>query len=375
MPSSHHDHRRELLSRRGLLGRGALLAGGLAAVPLLNACGSGGSGGSGSGGSGGGGGGRLVVADWGGALQDAEKKYIFDPFSKETGIEVAIAGPPTGAKIKAMVDTGNIEWDLIAGGPSIVLPLGRDYFEPLPDRLLNIPGIDPSYVDKNWLTYYLFSIVMAWNTEAMKGAKPEGWADFWDVQKFPGKRTLRGADQGVPPDLEFALLSAGVAPDKLYPVDVEKAFAQLGALKPNVPQWWTSGAQPGQMLVSGQVSASSIFAGRLDALKKQGAPLDFTWNGGMLQLGAWSVPKGARNKEAAFKLIEYSVRPDVQAAVWSKYNNGPANSKAMELMDKEWARTLPSHPANAEMQFLYGADWWSKNRNEVLKRFQTFAST
>ncbi|MEV8635432.1 ABC transporter substrate-binding protein [Streptosporangium sp. NPDC051023] len=352
------------ITRRALLSRSTLLAGGLAAVPLLSACGGTGGGDR-----------RVVVADWGGALQEAEKKHIFDPFSKETGIEVVVSGPPTGAKIKAMVDTGNLEWDLIAAGPSIVLPLGRDYFEPLPDSLLNTPGIDPSYVDRNWLTYYLFSIVQGWNTKALgTGEKPAGWADFWDTEKFPGKRTLRGADQGVPPDLEFALLSDGVSTGEIYPIDVDRAFGRLEKLKKDVPQWWASGAQPGQMLVSGQVSAASVFAGRIGALMKEGAPLDFTWNGGMLQLGAWSVPRDARNKDAAFKLMEYSVRPEVQAAVWGGYNNGPANSRALALMDKDWARSLPSHPANAEVQFLYGSEWWGQNRPAVLKRFQQFTA-
>ncbi|GAA3120255.1 ABC transporter substrate-binding protein [Streptosporangium carneum] len=357
---------RDPLTRRALLRRGALLTGGLAAVPLLGSCGGGGSGD----------GLRVVVADWGGALQEAEKKHIFDPFSRETGIEVVVSGPPTGAKIKAMVDTGNPEWDLVAGGPSIVLPLGREYFEPLPDSLLNVPGVDPSYVDRNWLAYYLFSVVQGWNAKALGGrGRPSGWADFWDVERFPGKRTLRGADQGVPPDLEFALLSDGVPMERLYPLDVDRAFARLERLRKDVPQWWVAGAQPGQMLVSGQVSAASVFAARISALMKQGAPLGFTWNGGMLQLGAWSVPRGARNRDAAFKLIEFSVRPEVQAAVWGGYNNGPANSRALPLMDRDWARTLPTHPANAEVQFLYGSEWWGRNRPAVLRRFQRFAAT
>ncbi|MFI0423705.1 ABC transporter substrate-binding protein [Spongiactinospora sp. 9N601] len=358
------------MTRRDLLTRGTALAGGLAAATLVSGCG-GGSGSSGSGGSD-----RVVVADWGGALVEAEKKYIFDPFSKETGIEVVVAGPPTGARIKAMVETGTIEWDVIAGGPGTVLPIGRDYFEKLPDRLLDIPGVDPSYADRNWLTYYLFSVVLAWSTKAPWAKRGmRGWQDFWDVRAFPGRRTLRGADNGVPPDMEFALLGDGVAADRLYPLDVERAFGSLDRLKPHVPQWWVSGAQPGQMLVSEQVAASSIFSGRVGALKNQGAPVDFTWNGGMFELASWSVIKGAPHKDAAFKLMEYSLRPEVQAAVWSNYPNGPANSKALDLMDKDFAKTLPSHPDNLEVQFMQNGEWWGQHRDAVLKRFQTFAAT
>ena len=33
--------------------------------------------------------------------------------------------------------------------------------------------------------------VMAYRTDAFKGAVPNGWADFWDTKKFPGDRSLR----------------------------------------------------------------------------------------------------------------------------------------------------------------------------------------
>ena len=32
--------------------------------------------------------------------------------------------------------------------------------------------------------------VLAYRTDAFKGAVPSGWADFWDTKKFPGDRAL-----------------------------------------------------------------------------------------------------------------------------------------------------------------------------------------
>lgn len=356
-------------TRRDLLRHAALMGGAVTVGSALAACGN--SSPSDAAGSGNGKGRRVVVADWGGAIQDAEKKHLYEPFTKETGIEVVISGPPSEAKIKAMVDSGNVEWDLVAGGLYNVISLGRDYFEPLPEKLLSIPGIAPEYVDSHALAYYVFSTNIAWNTKMLGNRRIENWADFWDG-KIPGKRTLAGIEGGSMPELEFALLADGVQMHELYPLDVDRAFASLERIKPRISQWWSSGSQPGQMLVNEQVSAASIWFGRIHSLRDEGAPIGYSYNQGMMMPAYWIVPKGAKNKEAAFQLIEYSVQPEVQAKLWGSYLEGPTNSKAIELMDEDWAKRLPSHPDNAEIQFVRDDRWWGENATEVIKRFQQF---
>ena len=375
------------LTRRDLMRRSAMMAGGLLAVggagPLLAACGSdtpaaggdatgaatGSAAGSGAAG-GGGSGGKVVVADWGGAIQDAEKKYLYDPFSQETGIEVVISGPPADAKIKAMVDSGNIEWDLVAGGMANILNLGRDYFEEFPADMHSIEGMDPAYTDKQAIAYYVFSTNVGWNTDMMAGKKMANWADFWDTTGFPGKRTLGGVEGGGYPPLEFALLADGVTRDKIYPIDMDRAFNKLAEIKDSVPQWWSSGSQPGQMLISKQVSAASIWSGRVWTLQQEKAPIESIWTDGMISPASWIIPKGAPNKENAVKLAAYSVTPEVQARLWGAYPCGPTNSLAYDKMDKEWAAKLPTFPANAEVQFINDAEWWGENADEAIRRFQ-----
>ena len=362
---------RSRYTRRDMIRHLALLGSTAAAAPLLAACGNSSPNDAANGGTGKSGGKRVVVADWGGAIQDAEKKHLYDPFTKETGIEVVISGPPSDAKIKAMVDSGNVEWDLVVGGLSNVLSLGRDYFEPLPDRLLSIAGIAPEYVDSHGLAYYVFSTNIGWNAKMLGGQRVDSWADFWS-DRIPGKRTLAGIEGGSMPELEFALLADGVPIDNLYPLDVERAFASLERIKPRISQWWSSGSQPGQMLVSEQVSAASIWIGRIRSLQDEGAPIGYTFNQGMIIPAFWIVPKGAKNKEAAFQLIEYSVQPEVQARLWGSYLEGPTNSKAIDLMDEKWAKGLPTHPDNAKVQFVRDDRWWGEHKDEVLKRFQQF---
>ena len=59
---------------------------------------------------------------------------------------------------------------------------------------------------------------------------PKSWVDFWDVKRFPGARGLCINDS--PRTLIFALLADDVPADRLYPLDVDRAFKKLDQIKP-----------------------------------------------------------------------------------------------------------------------------------------------
>ena len=50
---------------------------------------------------------------WGGSTQDAQKQAWADPFSKASGITVVQDGPTDYGKLKAMVESGNVQWDVV----------------------------------------------------------------------------------------------------------------------------------------------------------------------------------------------------------------------------------------------------------------------
>ena len=163
------------------------------------------------------------------------------------------------------------------------------------------------------LDMLVWSQVMAYRTDAFKGAVPNGWADFWDTKKFPGDRALVGAGAGGTPELEFALMAAGVPPDKLYPIDIDKAFESYDKIKENVVKWWETGAVPVQMLTDREVVMTSVWNGRMAAIQAAGVPAAISWNQGLLKRDAWAVPKSAQNKANAMKFIAFCTMAIPQA--------------------------------------------------------------
>jgi hypothetical protein len=108
----------------------------------------------------------------------------------------------------------------------------------------------------------------------INGNFPNGWlVHFRNValasQKFPGQRGIRKSPSGT---LEVALLGDGVAPENLYPLDVDRALDKLDTIREQI-LWWETGAQLQQQLADGEVALSSAWNGRVQKEIDAGTPV------------------------------------------------------------------------------------------------------
>ena len=108
----------------------------------------------------------LTFCSWGGALSELEKTTMLDPFAKLKKIEIAYASPTNYAKIKAMVEGGAPEWDLVDVGGRFI-DQGKDLLETLDMSLIpNAKTLDPGWVTSRGIFTSTGATVMAWNTKA-----------------------------------------------------------------------------------------------------------------------------------------------------------------------------------------------------------------
>jgi putative spermidine/putrescine transport system substrate-binding protein len=211
--------------------------------------------------------------------------------------------------------------------------------------------------------------VLAYRTDAFKGAVPSSWADFWDTKKFPGDRAMFGTTSGGWPEMEFALMAAGVPADKVYPLDVDKALASYDKIKKDVVKWWDAGAMPTQLLTDREVTMTTVWNGRMAALQAAGVPAAVSWNQGLLKRDAWGIPKGAKNKGNALKFVAYSTMAIPQARVALGIPYGSVNVKSDEFIPAARQEVLPSAPAIKSKLVNYDYDWWIANREAVIPKF------
>ena len=315
--------------------------------------------------------GQVRVVGFGGSGQDAQRRAYFEPFSRLSGITVQdIAGADIN-KVKAMVDTGNVEWDVVQLGRSTVKSLNKkgDYFEKIDYDLIDTANIDPIYRYDYAQDMLVWAEVMAYRTDAFKGAVPSGWAEFWDLKRFPGDRTMLGAGSGNSPELEFALMAAGVPADKVYPMDIAKAFASYDKIKASVVKWWETGAVPTQMLTDREVVLATVWNGRMAALQQAGVPTAISWQQGLLKRDCWAVPKGSKNRANAMKFIAFSTMAIPQARLSSLIPYGYVNAGAVHHLPAQRLDILPSGPSIKPQLVPYDYDWWTENRDAVIAQW------
>jgi putative spermidine/putrescine transport system substrate-binding protein len=344
---------------RGALGAGATAAGaGFAAGRRVASAQTGGSG-------------EVVVCTWGGTYTEAQRRFFFDPFERETGIRVRTVGVPDIAKIRAMVQARAVEWDMVDAEGQMMLRLAADDMLERADFAV-IPRTDllPTAVSDWGIGSVAYAYSLGWSTQKFPaGRQPRGWKDFFDTKAFPGWRAMYG--QPIPV-LEFALLADGVAPTALYPLDVDRAFRFLESRKDVVNVWYKSPAQIQTLLRGGEVDMVEGFSGRLIDLKKAGADVDWTFDQGAWMQSFWIVPKGAKNREAAMRLMAHYTRADPEAQFAELFPYGMPNRVAYQKMSKETLALLPTAPGNVERQIQVDSAWWAKNIDAVLKRWLTF---
>lgn len=348
--------KKKLLSKR----TGSLLMAGVMALSIFSGCSSK----SGSSHTN-----KLVFVDWGGANTDARIKANIEPFEEEFDCDVTIVTPSDYSKLIAMVDNGTTEWDVMNCDAYWGAYAGsKDYLEPI-DYDVVTEKIDPAVQLDYVMGAEVYASVIAYNTDKYdETTAPSNWVEFWDTEKYPGKRAMWQYPVTV---LEAALLADGVPMDELYPLDLDRAFAKLDTIKDDIV-WWTAGAQPSQMLSTGEVDLALAWSGRILTAADEGSPVSLTYNEGLRIAAGWVVPKGAPNKDMAMKFIEYISRAESQAAFSENIPYGSTNADATKLMSSELKEKIGQTDAQMNTQTYIDNEYWAEHLQEVEERFNAW---
>ncbi|MBX4921879.1 ABC transporter substrate-binding protein [Rhizobium bangladeshense] len=310
--------------------------------------------------------GELKVNMSGGNWGDAVMEAYVKPFEAETGVKVTpVKADFSSTQIAMIVDTKNVSADIVNLGQTNVDPLtAKGYLEQIDYSIWKKDELEatPDYAKQpNGFASYVYSMNMAWNTKKFPAEKPRPntWAEFWDVGKFPGTRSLNSGEGGGGP-WEEALLADGVPMDQLYPLDIDRIFASLDKIKPHVRKWWTSGSEVLQIMRDNIADVVESYDGRILSLIDEGGPIEINRNQAKLTTDYWCIPKGSPNGQNAQKFIELIGRADRQAEFADLIGQGPTNRNAYKTIPDNVARKLASHPDYAASSFPLNAKWYAE---------------
>jgi len=330
------------------------------------------------------GGSDLTFTSWTGPYMRSQMLGFVRPYEDQTGKSVFVEHYAGGIDdIRDQVESANVIWDVVdltqadslrACEEGLLEPLddirlpdgvdGTPFKEDFVDGALNECGVGVIV----WATAY------AYRTDAFIDV-PNTIADFFNTKKFPGRRAIRNDPTVV---MEWALMADGVPRNEVYstletPEGVKRALKVMERIRPGL-QVWDNGREPVRLLNAGDVVMSSIWATTgATASREEGARFEVVWDGRVIELDLFGIPKGSRNKQEAIEFIRYASSSESLAHMVEYLPNGPTRKSSLTLLSDEVLAQLPNNPAKAdELLIRSDADWWSKNHAALEEAFDAW---
>lgn len=326
----------------------------------------------------------LTITSYGGAYTRSQMLAYIIPYVEQSETRFEVRDYTGGLKeIRQQVESYNVQWDLVdleaadairGCQEGLLEKIDLSILPAAPDGTPAKEDFTEGALQDCAVGEIVWSTVFAYDRERYKDNPPQTVADFFNIDKFPGKRGLRKTPRA---NLEWALMADGVPADKVYevlstPEGADRAFKMLDHLKPFIV-WWEAGTEPPQWLASGRVNMTSAYNGRMyDAIVEKNEPVEIIWDGQILDINLWGIPKRTPLANTMASILEFvKFATDTQRlADQAKYiAYGPARKSSMAYISEDIKPHLPTADKNMKNALQLDARWWAENQEEMDRRF------
>ena len=335
---------------------------------------------------------NLKIGSWGGAYEEAQRQAYFLPFQENFGIKIELIDPnvfwrsvPLGRKRPTLhvfdVSTRSanhlgIEGDLEELTPAI----HNGYLSGFPEVARTPWSGGGGTIWSTGLAYNLNAIDDLWG-----GQRPTSWADFWDVERFPGRRGMFDRIHESIFFAQFALnpgllneSESRLAIARLTDQQVNQSFEKMEEIKPHIDEWiW--GWECIRMLLGSELDICTTWSNRIwDAQQEMGGESFYYCYecGHVNQTDVFAIPKCAPNKTLAELFIAWTGHPHINVRMSNYIPYGPLNTNALLLLQHtlsaESIAALPTSPQALERAVLIDEKWLASVEDTLIKRFEDF---
>ena len=342
----------------------------------------------------------VTVASWGGAYTESQKLGYGDPTAKALGIEINWVDYSGGlSEVKAQAEAGAINWDIMdvfafdtINGCDEGIFVEFDFDKDFPAAPDGTPASEDFFTkmpSKCAVGNILYSWNYAYNSENVKGT-PTTIKDFFNTKKFPGKRAIY---KSALTNLEMALAADGIKPKKggakiyealLTEKGVDRAMNKIKTLCTDPKGgcvFWSAGAQPPELLMSGEVVMATGWNGRFfNATVAEGAPIVQVWDGQGLDYEYFALVKGGPDEANAKKALAMMTNTEMLAGSAKYIAYAPWRKSSIAVMEagEPWFKDgktnmvphMPTAPANTKNYFLVDPWFWADNGTELGEKWE-----
>ncbi len=278
----------------------------------------------------------LVISTWG-YNEDLLWKNLYTPFEEKYDVNIELEVGNNSARLNKVRMRGGSVVDVIYLAESFAIEAINNGLVAELDRE-KIPNIENLYEvarkphgEKYGPAYTLVNLGIVYDKNAVE--KPiESWYDLWrdDLEgmiSIPDFNTTSGP--------VMLIMSARKAGTTIHG-DIDKAFAELEKIKPNIVKNYSRSSELANMFAQGEASVAVALDFAFFRIKDavEGA----TWlnpvEGSFASFNTLNILKGSDNKELAHKFINYAISKEVQAKMAHDKVESPLNMQ-VKLTEEE----------------------------------------
>lgn len=267
---------------------------------------------------------------------------VLQEFTKETGIKVIYSTYESNESMYAKLKTQGDGYDLVVPSTYFVSKMRKENMLQKIDhsKLEHFKDLDPNYLNKPFDPNNDYSIPYVWgatgigiNNDMIDGADIKNWADLWDP-KWVGQLMVMDDPREL---FHIALVKLGYSPNTTNPDEIKAAYEELKKLMPNILVF--NSDNPANPYVAGETSLGMLWNGSAYAAEESGAPVSIIWpeKGAIFWMDSLAIPAGAKNVEAAHKMIDFLLRPENAAKIAAEVGYPTPVKAAYPLLPKEFA--------------------------------------
>lgn len=279
------------------------------------------------------------------------------------------------SNLEQQVQSGRVKWSVLQLSSEAEFEAAKKagLLAKLDPKVVPTSKLEPGTYDDYGFQTFLSDFVVGYLPSSYPDASkaPSKFEDLFDPAKFPGKRCLFKYPEfdGL---LEGAVMADGVPPDKVYPLDINRAFAKLAQIKSDIV-WYDSGSQATQLLANGTCKMAEILNGVAQAAHANGTDITIRWDHTVLVPAMMALPKNGPNPEAAQAFLGRMLTNSQEQIAFlrkvaypfpMKYDNIPPDVLAWAPIGKNLSGTM-----------VEDWKWYAANIKEVTDTFNNFLVT
>ncbi len=324
----------------------------------------------------------ITFHSWGGSTSEALRKHAFDPFTKETGINVIDAAftgmdtfltqvkasyPPGGefnlAHLSAVYDYArykNLGFNSVLDESKI--PNLENVLPKMLDTLRAITGGDLSAVP-----YDYGQTGIAYNTKYISKEKAEklGASLLWD-KDLKGKLGSWGGDFRT--NMWYAALHTRQSPNNITRLD--DVWNALKEQREMVKKYWASGSELMSLLANEEIYATVAWSGRVANIQAEGHPIAYLAPPNTYSWMEYMYVLKGTDMAVAQKLLNFMLEPEPAIAV-AEAQKYPPSLDPRKIDMPESITKVPAYDPTGTLDGYLFADpeYWNSHQLEWTEKW------